>query len=230
MARKQAISLTVEGMLDVQTQLAMLSLPPKLQARLMNRVGLRLRSQWRQRVRQQSDLNKSPFAPRKLRKKGQKKRMLTGLAKKMGVKRLTGNAAEVGWSNAKTAMIASVHNEGMTLRGGAAQLSRQKGKSTLMATRLQAKRLSMLGYKRAIQNPDKKRRKPRYMRPGVAWIEANLSYDQAGLLIRLLKGDDPGPVNWDIELPGREFFGIASQREVNELVAYLIPQILHSPR
>ena len=230
MARKQAISLTVEGMLDVQTQLAMLSLPPKLQARLMNRVGLRLRSQWRQRVRKQSDLNDSPFQPRKFRKQGQKKRMLTGLAKRMGVKRLVGNAAEVGWGNAKTAMIASVHNAGMTLRGGADQLSRQKGQNTLMATRFQAKRLRVLGYKRAVQNPDKKRRKPRFMRPGVAWIEANLSYDQAGLLIRLLKGDDPGPAKWDIKLPGREFFGIANQQEVNELVTYLIPQILNSPR
>ncbi|MFP3740283.1 hypothetical protein, partial [Burkholderia sp. SIMBA_019] len=87
-----------------------------------------------------------------------------------------------------------------------------------------------LGYKRAVQNPDKKRRKPRFMRPGVAWIEANLSYDQAGLLIRLLKGDDTGPTRWDINVPGREFFGIASQQEVNELVTYLIPQILNSPR
>lgn len=229
MPRKDLITLTMDGVLDVQTQLAMLSLPPKLQARLMNRVGLRLRSQWRQRVRAQSDVNGSPFPPRKQRKEGQKKRMLTGLAKAMSVKKLSQDSAELGWGARKMAMIASVHNAGATVRSGAAQLQRQKRSNPQMATREQAKRLRRLGYKRAVPS-SRKRSKPRYQRPGVAWIAENLSYDQAGLLIRLLKDDEPGPANWNIQLPAREFFGIASQQEVSALVTYLIPQILNSPR
>jgi hypothetical protein len=231
---RDLINLSVDGVLDVETQLAMLSLPPKLQMRLMNRVGVRLRTQWRQRVRDQSDLNNSPFPPRKSRKTGknqrQKKRMLTGLASAIQVKRLTPSSTELGWGNAKMAMIASVHNDGMVLSSGASQLRRQRTSNPLKATRLQAKRLRLLGYKRAVPSEKKKRGKTRYMRPGVAWIEANLSYDQAGLLIRLLKGDEPGPTSWKVPLPAREFFGIASQQEINDLVTYLIPQILHSPR
>jgi hypothetical protein len=229
MARSGLLNMNVEGMLDVETQLAMLSLPPKLQTRLMNRVGMRIRTQWRKRVRAQKDAKASPFEPRKVLRTGknkrQKKLMLTGLARALRVTRLTAGATEVGWQNAKMAMIASVHNSGMTLKSGASQLRRQKKSTPLMATREQAKRMRRLGYTRAIAGGKKRK-----MRPSVAWIIANIHYGQAGLILSKLNNEAPGPATWNVTVPAREWFGIANRQEVNDLVTYLIPQILNSPR
>lgn len=229
MGARNRFNMDVRGMLDVDAQLAMLSLPPKLRRRLLNRVGLRIRTQWRKRVREQRDLNGSAFAPRKQRRKGQKAKMLTGLATHIGVTRLTDKEAELGWGKRKTAIIAGVHNAGMTQRRTAAQMQSWSRNTPLMATAEQAKRLRRLGYK--VRQPGKtKRGNSRWLRPSVEWITDNIKYQQAGLLIRLLKQEKPGPQAWEIELPKREFFGVASQQEVSELVAHLLPQILNSPR
>lgn len=230
MGTSKAFNLDVRGLLDVEAQLALVSLPPKLRIRLLNRVGKRIRTQWRKRVREQRDLQGAPFAPRKRkRRKGQRPKMLSGLAQQISVIRLTENDTELGWGKPKTAMIAGVHNAGMVQRRTAAQMKAMSKHTPLMATREQAKRLRRLGYK--VRLPGKnKRGGERWQRPSVDWITQNIKYSQAGLLIRLLKQEQPGPAAWEIKLPKREFFGVASQREVSELVAYLLPQILNSPR
>lgn len=229
MGARNRFNMDVRGLLDVDAQLAMLSLPPKLRRRLLNRVGLRIRTQWRKRVREQRDLNGSAFAPRKSRRKGQKAKMLTGLATHIGVTRLTEDEAELGWGKRKTAIIAGVHNAGMTQRRTAGQMQAMSKNTPLMATNEQAKRLRRIGYK--VRLPGKnKRGGERWQRPSVDWITSNIKYSQAGLLIRLLKQEQPGPQAWEIELPKREFFGVASQQEVSELITYLLPQILNSPR
>ncbi len=229
MAASNPFNLDVRGMLDVEAQLALLSLPPKLRIRLLNRVGLRIRTQWRKRVREQRDLNGNAFAPRKRkRKKGQKAKMLSGLAAGVSVVRLTDAAAELGWGKRKTAIIAGAHNAGMTTRRTGAQMRGWTRNTPLMATAEQAKRLRRLGYK--VKAGKSKRGATRWLRPSVDWITDNLKYNQAGLLIRLLKQEQPGPTAWEIELPKREFFGVANQQEVSELVAYLLPQIINSPR
>src|SRR5690606_17842204 len=107
--------------------------------RLLNRLSLRIRTQWRKRVREQRDLSGSPFAPRKHKRKGQKARMLTGLASDLGVTRLTDAAAELGWSKRKTAIIAGAHNAGMKTRRTAEQMLAWKKSTPLMATAEQAK-------------------------------------------------------------------------------------------
>lgn len=229
MATSNPFNLDVRGLLELEAQLALLSLPPQLRRRLMNRVSLRIRTAWRKRVREQRDLNGSSFAPRaRKRKKGQKAKMLSGLASGISVVRLTEDAAELGWGKRKTAMIAGVHNEGMTQRRTASQMRGFKRVNPIWATAEQAKRLRRLGYK--IRAGKTKRGASRWLRPSVEWITTNIKYSQAGLLIRLLKQEKPGPSSWEIELPKREFFGVANQQEVSELIAYLLPQILNSPR
>lgn len=229
MGRSNALNMDVRGLLDAEAKLALLQLPPDKRKRLLNRVALRLRTQWRQRIRDQRDVHLSPFEPRKIKHKGQKKRMLTGLARSLHVVRLTPSEAELGWGSRKLAMIASVHNAGMTYRASAAQLRRWKKVNPLMATREQAKRLRRLGYKRELPGKNK-RGKQNGWRPGVAWIQENVKYAQAGLIIQKLKGEKLGPPSWDVKIPAREFFGIASQQEVSALVAHILPQILKSPK
>lgn len=229
MGLSNGLNMDVRGLLDVEAQLALLQLPATKRKRLLNRVALRLRTQWRQRIRDQRDLALSPFAPRKIKRKGQKKRMLTGLAKSLHVVRLTNDHAQLGWGVRKLAMIANTHNKGMTYRVTAAQLRSYTKNTPRFATREQAKRMRRLGYKR--QRPGKnKRGKQNSWRPGVAWIQENIKYGQAGLVIQKLKGEKLGPPSWDVKIPAREFFGIASQQEVSALVAHLLPQILNSPR
>ena len=229
MAASNPFNLDVRGQLDVAAQLALLDLPPKLRRRLMNRTALRIRAGWRKRVREQADLHGSAFAPRaRKRKKGQKPKMLTGLATGLSVVRLTEDAAELGWGKRKTAMIAGIHNAGMVQRRTAGQMRAFSRVTPLMATAEQAKRLRRLGFK--IRAGKTKRGGQRWLRPSADWIVQNIKYSQAGLLIRLLKQEKPGPTSWEIELPKREFFGVANQQEVNELIAYLLPQILNSPR
>lgn len=230
MAGRNPINFDVRGMLDVQAQLALVALPDKLRKRLLNRVALRLRTQWRQRVRSGLDIHGNSLEPRKHKRKAkQPATMLGGLAKALTVPRLTADEVELGWGKKLTAIIAGTHNRGHVYRRTAAQLRRWKKTSPLMATRLQAKKLRHLGYK--VRLPGKsKRGKTRWMKPGVSWIQENVRYAQAGLLIRLLKDEKPGPTSWNIELPKREFFGPESPEEVGRLFAQLLPQILKSPK
>lgn len=230
MGSSNSLNLDVRGLLDVNAQLALVSLPPKLRIRLLNRLALRIRTQWRKRVREQRDLSGANFEPRKhKRKKGQKPKMLSGLASEIGVTRLTEQAAVLGWGARKMAIIAGAHNAGMTTKRTAEQMRGWTKNTPLMATTEQAKRLRRLGYKRQVAGKTK-RGKQNSVRPSVDWITQNIKYSQAGLLIKLLKQEKPGPTSWEIELPKREFFGIASQQEVSALVAHLLPQILNSPR
>ena len=229
MARADSLNVDLQGMADVEAQLAMASLPQKLKLRLLNRVSQRIRTQWRKRVREQHDLNGEAFTPRKKKRKGQKAKMLGGLAAGISVTRLNDKGAELGWGSSKAAMIANVHNSGISQRRTAAQMRNQTRNKPTQATKGQAKRLRRLGFKVRLPSTSK-RKKVRWMKPGVAWITDNLKYDQAGLLIKILSDEPAGPSSWEINLPKREFFGVASDQEVMELISYLLPQILNSPR
>lgn len=228
MASRNGVNLDVRGLLDVKAQLELIALPPKLRIRLLNRVAMRLRTQWRQRVRDQRDVHGTPFEPRK-RKTKRPTKALGGLAKQLGVPKVTPDHAELGWGARKAAIIAKVHNEGHTFRMTAAAMRRQRKEVPTTASRHQAKRLRHLGFK--VRLPGKsKRGKTRWMKPSVAWIQENIGYTQAGLLIRVLADETPGPTSWTIELPKRQFFGPENPEEVGRIFAHVLPQILKSPR
>jgi hypothetical protein len=226
MASRNALNLDVRGLIEAQAQLALIALPPQMRKRLLNRVALRLRTTWRKRVRDQRDVSGTSFRPRADKRK--KKKMLAGLAKALGVPRLTPEEVELGWGRKLNSVIAGANNAGMTQRVTASQMRRWKRLNPLMSTRAQAKKLRQLGYKVLIAGKNKRGR-PRYLRPSLSWIQENVRYAQAGMLIRLLKDESPGPQAWKIVLPKREFFGPASAQEVCALVEHLLPQILRSP-
>jgi hypothetical protein len=74
-------------MLDVEKQLALMELSPQLRRRLLNNISKRVRSKSRQRIRDQQNLDGSPFEARKGSSKG-KKKMESGLGKLLEVTRL----------------------------------------------------------------------------------------------------------------------------------------------
>ncbi|MDP9783478.1 phage virion morphogenesis protein [Pseudomonas fluorescens] len=227
MAGRSTFELDVRGQLGVREQLALLSLPPKLRRRLLNQVTKRVRTMSRKRVRDQQNLDGSPFAPRKGDGKG-KKKMEAGLAKLMVVTRLSADEAELGWKNALTRWVATQQHNGVSERRTAAQMRRwNKTAPGLAASDKQAKRLRRLGFR--VRQAGKKT----LSRPSVAWIQEHVNYAQAGLLIRILddeRNESSGAQSWEITLPKRQFIGANTQRDTNLLINQVLQQILTSPR
>jgi hypothetical protein len=227
MAGRSTFELDVRGQLGVREQLALLSLPPKLRRRLLNQVTKRVRTMSRKRVRDQQNLDGSPFAPRKGDGKG-KKKMEAGLAKLMVVTRLSADEAELGWKNALTRWVATQQHNGVSERRTAAQMRRwNKTAPGLAASDKQAKRLRRLGFR--VRQAGKKT----LSRPSVAWIQEHVNYAQAGLLIRILddeRNESSGAQSWEITLPKRQFIGANTQRDTSLLINQVLQQILTSPR
>jgi hypothetical protein len=125
--------------------------------------------------------------------------------------------------------IAAEHQHGRTRRYTAAQ-ARKANPIPYHdpCTAEQAKRLGRLGFK-IRQAAKTKRSKGRWVRPAAAWIRENITYGQAGLLIRELKGERPGPNSWDIKMPKRDLIG-ADQNAIKKLIYLVLDQILNSPR
>ncbi|AZD52216.1 hypothetical protein C4K19_0398 [Pseudomonas chlororaphis subsp. aurantiaca] len=226
MARHNPLSLDSRGLLSVRDQLALLSLPPRLRRRLLNNASKRVRTIGRKRVRDQRNLDGSPFEARKGSAKG-KKKMEAGLAKLLQVTNLTPDEAELSWRNALTRWIATQQHNGISERRTAAQMRRwNKTAPGLAATDKQAKRLRRLGFR--VRQAGKKT----LTRPSVAWIQEHVSYAQAGLLIRILddeRNESTGAQSWEITLPKRQFLGVSNE-ETSQLLHQLLQQILNSPR
>ncbi|KPW22060.1 Prophage PSPPH06, virion morphoproteinsis protein [Pseudomonas cannabina pv. alisalensis] len=218
--------LDIRGMLEAQDLLALMALPLPKRKRLLNNVAKRVRSLSRQRIRNQQNLDGTPFEARKDTSKG-KKKMETGLGKLLDVTRLTGNEAELGWRNTLTRWVASQQHNGVSERRTAAQMRQwNKVPPDTAATEKQAKRLRRLGFKTRQEG------KKIPTRPSVAWIQQHLNYARAGLLIRVLddeRAESTGAQSWDIKLPARQFLG-ASDSETSQLVNLVLQQILNSPR
>lgn len=226
MARR-TFELDARGYLGVREQLALLELPAQLRRRLLNNVAKRVRTMSRQRIRNQQNLDGSPFAPRKNPEKGQKK-MEAGLGKLLFVTRLTSDEAELGWRNGLTRWIAAQQHHGKSERRTAAQMRRwNRVLPNQGASERQAKRLRRLGFR--VRQAGKKS----LSRPSVGWIQEHVQYHQAGLLIRILQGEKAegsGKQSWEITLPKRQFLGASTEADTRRLVNAVLEQILNSPR
>lgn len=77
-----------------------------------------------------------------------------------------------------------------------------KRNKELKASKKQAKRLRELGYK--------VRKGKVWKKPSIKGIEADMTFWQAGLLIRMLGDEDPKDA-WTIDLPARVFLGIGQE-------------------
>lgn len=221
------LNLDVRGLLSVEAQMALLELSPQLRRRLLNNVSKRVRTQSRKRVREQQNLDGTPFAERKGSAKG-KKKMEAGLAKLLQVTRVSSDEAELGWKNALTRWVASQQHNGVSERRTAAQMRRwNKVPPGIACTDKQAKRLRQVGFRVHVKG------KKGMAKPSVAWIQEHVNYAKAGLLIRILNDEkkaSSGAQSWDITLPKRQFLGVNTGNETSELVNQVFQQILNSPR
>ena len=224
---RSTFELDTRGYLGVREQMALLSLPPQLRRRLLNNVSKRIRTMGRKRIRDQQNLDGSPFEARKGDGKG-KKKMEAGLGKLLQVTALTPDSATLGWRNGLTSWVAAQQHHGASERRTAAQMRRwNRVPEGLAATDKQAKRLRRLGFK--VRQAGKKS----LTRPSVAWIQEHVNYAKAGLLIRILsdeKAEGTGAQSWEITLPKRQFLGVSTDRDTSLLVNQVLQQILNSSR
>jgi len=223
---RSLFELDARGYLGVREQLALLSLPPQLRRRLLNNVSKRVRTMSRKRIREQQNLDGSPFEARKGSGKG-KKKMEAGLGKLLQVTSVSADEVTLGWRNGLTSWVAAQQHNGTSERRTAAQMRRwNKVPEGLAATDKQAKRLRRLGFK--VRQAGKKTP----VRPSVAWIQQHVNYAKAGLLIRILsdeKAESSGAQSWEITLPKRQFLG-SSDQDTSQLVSQVLQQILNSNR
>ena len=179
-------------------------MPEKQRRRLLWRIGDELKKKTARNIRQQKTPDGQAWTPRKRKpRKGGKKKMLTGLPALLSV-RDTAIDVSIGFNRGSmpvhAGVIAGTHHDGMNQTRTAEQASKNKpGREPETATKAQSKRLRLLGYKR-------RGKRGRYVNASSKWIQENLSYRQAGMLIKKLKG---GAVkrSWGIELPARQFMG-----------------------
>ncbi|MEM5508505.1 phage virion morphogenesis protein [Pseudoalteromonas sp. AS71] len=195
-------------------QLAFLQLKPNKRRNILRRVIRTTNKSSKERITKQTDLAGKTWQGRA---NGKRKKMLTKLKKFMKV-RHSANDASVYFLGGNSGKIARAHQEGISLDAG-----KPKGKAAQNkerpATRNLARALIAEGYK----IPRRKGKGSK--RPSIKWITENLSINQAGFLLRDLKGSS-SKSTWQIDLPARSFLG-QTQGEEKQQMNFILNQAMH---
>lgn len=213
------LEMDIRGLLAAQEKMQALALPAAKRRRLLNNAAKRLRTSNRKRIRDQQNLDGTPYAPRQGRRK---RKMMTGIGKGLQVTHLTADEAVLGWKNRLVSRIASEHQAGANETMTAARL-RRLGKNPdydAPASRPQARALLKAGYRI--------RQGKRWKRPASAWIVDNLNNGQAGLILSKLHSG-PKKSSWKIVLPARTVLG-AQAEDVRKILSTVLQQTLTAPR
>jgi hypothetical protein len=209
----------IRGLLDARKTLDLMALPASKRRRLLNTCSKRLRTPNRKRIREQRNLDGTPFTKRK---GGGKRRMLQGLGKRLQVVSVNADEAVLGWKNRLVSRIASEHQRGQAQMMTAARM-RRLGKQPVYsdpASRRQARALLNAGYQI--------RQGKRWKRPSQRWIVDNLRSGQAGVILSGLTGAQKKQ-SWKIDLPPRAVLG-ATQQDVRDIVNTVLEQTFNAPR
>ncbi len=203
--------LNPQQLAEAQALLQSLELPPKKRQRLLWRIARHgVIAVSRRHQREQRAPDGTPWTPRK-RGRG---KMLRKLPRLMAVREMPGQDAvkvyfrngnhTTGRSRISAGAVGWVHHNGASFRVSADSFPNQS-QNGQTATRRQARRLRMLGFK---------------VRQGGRWRRASMKYlltlprAQAGLLINMLESQViAGPPRrrartWTITLPSRVFLGV----------------------
>lgn len=210
------ITLRITGTNHLKQQLDVLNLKGKKRFWIHRALGRKIRTYSRQRIRQQTDLQGQRYEQRV---SGKRKKMETGLGKKMQVY-AGANNARVTWRNHRTAKIAYAQQRGIDEKFTAEKAAKINGKPdyNAPATRKQAKALRTEGY--TVSRGKGKKRKI----PSIKWMTENLKNGQAGLVLSLMR-NQAAKKRWTVQLPARSFLGVDAKQE-RELLSMAAEQIL----
>lgn len=200
----------------LQDSLTALELPAQKRQRLLWRMAKHgVIAAAKRHVRQQTDENGRPWAPRKRKNK---RPMLRNLPKLIKIKEIpaqqavrlyfSGGKYRNGKKAVAAGIVAGAHHDGMTTTIKKSQLKNNQDNAAPV-TPQQVKRLRALGY--SIM------KKGRYVKAPASYIRAHLTQAQAGLILRVLR-NKPTKTAWTIQLPSRVFLQV-SDSEFSDILA-----------
>lgn len=197
------------GIID---SLKLLAMPPEQRDRLVWRAANMVKKKSAANVRGQ----KTPEGDAWPARKRGKRKMLMGMPKLMYIDDKQHGVAIIklkkGRMDVHGALVGKVHSDGHVFQRTTEQASAFKQPDpSAPASRRQARKLRELGFKR------RGKKAGHYVSASIKWITENLSYNQAGLLIKKLSGKKPKR-SWVIKLPARPFLGVTA-RERQEIFA-----------
>lgn len=205
-------------------QIRLLSLSGSRKKKLNTKLGREIVKVSRARIRQQKTVDGNSFAKRK---SGKKKKLLTRIMRNAKVY-AGSKSAKVTWADNKTGKIATAHQKGHTETNTAAKVTRQRGQPDYdaQATKEQAKALISAGYKRPTgkYKSGKKKGQVKSSRVSQKWITENMTIGQAGLVLRMLRGE-PSKSSWQVKTPERPFLG-ANKSDVKQMANMVIDEFL----
>lgn len=202
---------------QIHQDIAVMQLPATARKRLFRSAGRRYLKSSRDNLRQQKNIDGTPFEKRKYGK--------SKLLKNMG-KSLkffpSSHAVTLTWPNKTVAKLGYRHQFGIDEVMTASRMVKIHGQPDYQApaTKKQAKALIEAGF--TIAGNKTKKGKARRKKPSQRWILQNMSLGQAGLIIRILRRTTNPPQRWKIPVPARPFLGVtaeaAAQVITNELL------------
>lgn len=240
----------------METAKNILNLPEGKRRTLMRSVGRRVRKNARDNTRAQENIDGSKWAPRKKRKdkieygrNGKRKnngKMLKNITKgkHLNVRTVGSDAVKVDWARPGIGRLAKQHQDGMDVFFSMAANHQSTGMGHGYgdpATERQAKALVVSGFKiRKARKQGlgkkwaaKRRRKhgaSPYVRPTLKWVQDNLTFGQAGLILADVFGYGGATENWQIKAPARSFLGVNLNSEVRGMLEELYEQMLERER
>ena len=204
------------SVLTTQEILKALALSPAKRKKLLWRVAKNISIESKRNIRQQRTPEGKQWESRKKRRKGQKKKMLTGLIRLISVSGQSNqNSAKITLnrgsykSGMHGAAIGNVHSKGRSVTRTKNNTKCLNKPKSGYCTRKQAKALKALGYTvwaRQI-NPEAKSNKRKS--PTITWITKNVKQKQVAFLFKKLQ-EEAGLTkdgSWVINLPPRKFMG-----------------------
>lgn len=207
------IRLDRQTALRLTEQLELLQLSPARRKRLLAKVGREIIKETRKNLRGQQGPQGQAWEPRKKGKQKMLRRMAKGLTAKTDSDKTVAT-----WGNGLSASIAYKHQHGVSETYTASRArKREKTDPDAPATRNQARMLRQLGYTISAGKKGNRQRKP-----GLGWIQQNMTAGQAGLVLHQLiteKRDSAAAKrSWQIITAARPFLGLRAER-VTEIIS-----------
>lgn len=212
------IQFDVKNALAVSDRLKLAMMPPERRKRLLEKVMRQAVKDAKQNLRNQQTPDGKPW---KKRQQGRRK-MLRKMGRGLKVQ-ASSNEGVASWKDKTAGKNAYKHQYGLPeiyTKAKARKRSNQAKDAADQngpATRHQARLLRRLGYSITTGKKVKRTRKP-----GLAWIQKNMSYEQAGKTLQMLiaekRNKAAGKTSWEITVPARPFLEIDTGFVINALV------------
>lgn len=211
------IEFDLKGATSVADRLKLAMMPPERRKRLLEKVMRQVIKDTRQNIKAQQDPSGKPWKKRQQGRRKMLRRMGRGLKSEISATKGT-----VRWKDKTAGRNAYKHQYGLPeiyTKAKARKRSSQAKDAADQngpATRHQARLLRRLGYSITVGKRVKRTRKP-----GLAWIQKNMSYEQAGKTLQMLiaekRNKRTGKTSWEIKVPARPLLELDPQLVMNAL-------------